>query len=157
MLIISDIWSLCLPLTEAIKLRLLRKRELVAVDGCCRCYVSVVVLCLFLTLPWLSIVRGCCISWLNSHTFSYIKRQSFMRCMFLHRTHLFEEKIQSNQGLKIKKMRVPSCLTGAYFFVPNPKFLSTFRGFFSSAILFPHFPHLKTFTNIEVFPYLRSY
>ena len=33
-LTISDIWSLYLPLTEAIKLRLLRKRELVALLFC---------------------------------------------------------------------------------------------------------------------------
>ena len=39
------------------------------------------------------------------------------------------------------------------FFVPNPKFLSTFKGFLSSAILFPH---VKTFTKIKVFAYLRS-
>ena len=49
-------------------------------------------------------------------------------------------------------------LDSAYFFVPNPKFLSTFKGFPSSDILFPHFPHVKTFTKIKVhvFSYLRS-
>ena len=79
------------------------KRELVAflllysVDG--RCHVSVGVHCLFLTVPW-SIVRDCCISWLNSHTFSYMIRQSCMRYMFFPRTHLFEKKKQSTQCLE---------------------------------------------------------
>ena len=70
-LTIRGIWSLCLPLTEAIKLRLLRKRELVAL--LLLNSVDVMLLLSFFAsssrcLGW-SIVPDCCISSLNSHTF----------------------------------------------------------------------------------------
>ena len=36
------------------------------------------------------------------------------------------------------------------------KFLSLFRGYPRSAILFPHLPHVKTFNKIKIFSYLPS-
>ena len=73
---VSDIWSPFLPLTEAIKLnlRLLRKRDLIAL----LLFYSVDVMLLlsfFVSSSW-CLVDECCISWLNSLTYSYMIRQN---------------------------------------------------------------------------------
>ena len=63
------------------------------------------------------------------------------------------EKDTKYSGSKIKKNVCSRLLDHAYFFVPHPKYLSTFKGFPSSAILFPH---VNFFTKIKAFSYLRS-
>ena len=71
-LTVSDIWSLCLPLTEAIKLnlRLLRKRELIVL--LLLYSVDVMFLLSFFVSSSRSLISDCCISWLNSLTDSYM-------------------------------------------------------------------------------------
>ena len=143
-LTISDIWSFCLPLTEDIKLRLLRKRELVAflllysVDG--RCHVSVDIHCLFLTVPWL-VYSAWLLHFLVKLTYFFLHDKTILYEVYvLSQDTYVWEKIQSTQGLEFKNKIVFQVAWPCLIFYSHPNFLSTFKGFPSSAILFPNFP-----------------